>query len=346
MPASTERETVNSTPGNSYHPWPRRLACLLVCATFPLIWVGGLVTTYDAGMAVPDWPSTYGYNLFLYPWQSWVAGPWDLFVEHGHRLLGALVGMITIALVVATWRCDQRRWVRWLSVACLGLVIVQGLLGGGRVLMDARRLALIHGCTGPLFFALAAVMATVTSRRWFERQASSDSINTSSIPRIATITALLAYAQLVFGANLRHVSPFAGAEGFRAALWFHLIVAGLLMGHVVYLAGISGFKARTAPQLWKPAWLLLLLVGIQIALGCGTWVVKYGFPAWSESWTASTGLTILAEGPLQAMTVTAHVATGSLILAFATTLSVRAFQLMRIENAVSSTSASMVRAAT
>ncbi len=65
---------------------------LLVCATFPLIWIGGLVTTYDAGMAVPDWPNTYGYNLFLYPWQTWVSGPWNLFIEHGHRLFGAVVG--------------------------------------------------------------------------------------------------------------------------------------------------------------------------------------------------------------------------------------------------------------
>ena len=73
---------------------PGRIAgpCALVCATFPLIWVGGLVTTYDAGMAVPDWPNTYGYNLFLYPWQTWIDGPWDLFIEHGHRLFGALVG--------------------------------------------------------------------------------------------------------------------------------------------------------------------------------------------------------------------------------------------------------------
>ena len=73
---------------------------VLACATFPLVWVGGLVTTTDAGMAVPDWPSTYGYNLFLYPWQTWLAGPWDLFVEHGHRLLASAVGMLTIGLLI------------------------------------------------------------------------------------------------------------------------------------------------------------------------------------------------------------------------------------------------------
>ena len=80
---------------------PHRWAVGGACATFPLIWVGGLVTKYDAGMAVPDWPSTFGYNLFLYPWTTWLFGPWDLFIEHGHRLLGALVGMLTIGLLIS-----------------------------------------------------------------------------------------------------------------------------------------------------------------------------------------------------------------------------------------------------
>src|SRR5438132_1897116 len=79
-------------------PWPHRWAVALACATFPLLWVGGLVTTTKAGMAVPDWPNTYGYNLFLYPWQTWLAGPWDLFVEHGHRMLAASIGLLTIGL--------------------------------------------------------------------------------------------------------------------------------------------------------------------------------------------------------------------------------------------------------
>src|SRR5436190_14526246 len=102
--------------------WPHRLAVLLVCATFPLIWVGGLVTTYDAGMAVPDWPGTYGYNLFLYPFSTWWSGPWDLFVEHGHRLLGAIAGMLTIGFVIAVWLGDSRRWMRDAALAALALV--------------------------------------------------------------------------------------------------------------------------------------------------------------------------------------------------------------------------------
>ena len=83
--------------------WPYRLAVLLAAATFPLISVGGLVTSYDAGMAVPDWPNTYGYNLLLYPWTTWLFGPWDLFLEHGHRLLGVLVGLLAMGLVAAAY---------------------------------------------------------------------------------------------------------------------------------------------------------------------------------------------------------------------------------------------------
>ena len=133
--------------------WPHRIAIALAAVVFPLIWVGGLVTTYDAGMAVPDWPGTYGYNMFLYPVETWITGPFDLLVEHGHRLLGSLSGFIAIALVIVTWKTETRRSVRWFSVALLLLVIGQGVLGGLRVLLDARTLAKLHGCVGPAFFA-------------------------------------------------------------------------------------------------------------------------------------------------------------------------------------------------
>ena len=130
----TDSDDVTNSIAPGRIAWPWRLCC----ATFPLIWVGGLVTTYDAGMAVPDWPSTYGYNLFLYPWTEWLAGPWDLFIEHGHRLLGAAVGLLThrassssSGAPIAGAGCALRR------LAALALVIVQGVLGGMRV--SARR---------------------------------------------------------------------------------------------------------------------------------------------------------------------------------------------------------------
>jgi cytochrome c oxidase assembly protein subunit 15 len=117
--------------------WPNRIAKLLALIVFPLIWVGGLVTTSDAGMAVPDWPNTYNYNMFAYPIRDWFLGPWDLFVEHGHRLLGSLSGIIAIALCVVTFLMDRRTSVRRWSILILALVIGQGILGGQRVVRES-----------------------------------------------------------------------------------------------------------------------------------------------------------------------------------------------------------------
>jgi len=200
---------------NDAYP-PHRWAVALACATFPLIWAGGLVTTYDAGMAVPDWPSTFGYNLFLYPWTTWFFGPWDLFIEHGHRLLGALVGLLTIGLLISVMRRDSRRWMKRLAVLALLLVLLQGGLGGARVLLNERFLALVHGCVGPLFFAYAAAMAVFTSRAWRQpgSQAVSSAVENGSqqlqaqlyrVRHLALLTTGMIYAQLIVGAHVRHV---------------------------------------------------------------------------------------------------------------------------------------------
>ena len=87
----------------TYQAWPHRVAMLLVCLTAILIWIGSVVTTTKSGMAVPDWPTTYGYNMFLYDWQIWYRGPNDIFLEHGHRLFGSLIGFMTIVLVAVMY---------------------------------------------------------------------------------------------------------------------------------------------------------------------------------------------------------------------------------------------------
>lgn len=286
----------------------------VACATFPLIFVGGLVTSYDAGMAVPDWPTTYGYNLFLYPWETWFFGPWDLFIEHGHRLLGAVVGMLVIALVVAAWRGDRRVWFRRLSLVALVAVCIQGLLGGLRVNLDEVQLAKIHGCFGPAFFALAVALAAMTSRRW--REASPVVYDgAAKLRRVGIITVALAYLQLVIGAHLRHITPNMSGAAFRAVLFFHLIVAAALVVHVAMLALRSRKAAHaTGSRSHAPA-ALTLLVLLQIALGAATWVVKYGWPAWFVDTPVSGWYTIQEGSFIQATIATAHVATGSLIVA-------------------------------
>jgi cytochrome c oxidase assembly protein subunit 15 len=145
---------------------PHRLAFLLAGATAVLLWVGGLVTSTDAGMAVHDWPTTFGYNMFLFPWPTWLLGPWDVFIEHGHRLLATVIGMFLIGLVVTIGFSDRRRWMLYATLGALALYCSQGVLGGMRVRLGERTLAQLHGCIGPLFFATAVALASFTSRWW------------------------------------------------------------------------------------------------------------------------------------------------------------------------------------
>ena len=131
--------------------WPHFLALLTSCATVLLILAGGLVTSLGAGLAVPDWPTTFGYNMFLYPWAKMVGG---IFYEHSHRLLGSLVGFLTILTAASLWWTEPRKWLRVLGVIALLLVIVQGVLGGLRVVWLKLALAIVHACFAQIFFGL------------------------------------------------------------------------------------------------------------------------------------------------------------------------------------------------
>ncbi len=311
--------------------WPHRWAIALACATFPLVWIGGLVTTTDSGMAVPDWPNTYGYNLFLYPWKSWITGPWALFLEHSHRLIGATVGLLTIGLLIILWRKDGRAWMRWMGVGALALVVFQGVLGGMRVLFDERTLAMLHGCTGPLFFAVTVAMVVFTSRRWCIGPADTTGVSLQSsaaaIRRLAMVTCILVYLQIVIGAVLRHVPASADPATFAMAVRFHLFLAAIVTLHIALLVWLVLFRARSKP-LAGLATTLGTLATIQLALGAATWIVKFSVPAWASS-LVSTGNTAIQEGGwLQTHIITAHVAVGSLLLIVSLALALYAQRLL------------------
>ncbi len=328
---------MSSTATHPASPWPHRWAVALACATFPLLWVGGLVTTTDSGMAVPDWPSTYGYNLFLYPWSTWLAGPWDLFVEHGHRLLGATVGLMTIALLVMLWRRDDRHWMRRLGVAALALVIFQGVLGGMRVRLDERTLAMLHGCTGPLFFAVTVTMAVFTSRRWRLSESSAVSPSAGHIRRLALVTCILIYLQIVVGAVLRHVPVAAEPGAFALAVRFHLFLAAIVTLHVALLAWLVLSRARAIKPLAGLATLLVALIAAQLALGAGTWLVKFSVPVWASDWISTGSVAVQDGGWLQTHIITAHVAAGSLLLATSLALALYAQRLLPAASASTDT---------
>jgi len=332
---------------NDVSRWPHRFAVLLVCATFPLIWVGGLVTTYDAGMAFDDWPTTRGYNLFLYPWQTWLAAPWDMFIEHGHRLLGALVGLITFGFVWSVWQRDPRRWMRIAACAALGLVVLQGGLGGARVLLNERQLAMVHGCVGPAFFAFAVALAVVTSRWWRTvTPAGTEAGLTSKVRRLSLLTLFFVYLQLVIGAQVRHVPVTASPDVFRIAVLFHLLMALIVTIHIGQLLLVVLKEFRGRPEFVRPASALAGLILAQLCLGASTWVVKYGWPELLSSYSFAAGYTIQANSLLQSLIVTGHVATGSLLLAFAVMLHARAARVFRLETTALGSGALMLGLAT
>jgi cytochrome c oxidase assembly protein subunit 15 len=322
----------------------------LACATFPLLWVGGLVTTTKAGMAVPDWPNTFGYNLFLYPWTTWLFGPWDVFVEHGHRLFASAVGLFTIGMLIALLRADDRVWIRRLGMAALALVIFQGVLGGVRVLLNEQTLAMIHGFTGPLFFALVTAIAVCTSQRWRNSSPVVEPLSSraaGNVRRLAFVTAILVYLQIVLGAVLRHVPIDAEPATFSLAVNFHLAMAGILTLHVIMLVGSILRHVRKVKPLGGLAAFLAVLLLVQMALGAGTWVVKYSVPAWVESWFSiapARGANVYG-GWLQTHVVTAHVAVGSLLLATSTSIALYSACLLPVKRPGNVASARTVGAA-
>src|SRR5262245_24580733 len=192
-----------NSPG--YRPTLHRIALLTAAATFPLIFMGGLVTSHQAGMSVPDWPNSWGYNMFLFPPRLWIGG---ILYEHTHRLMGTIVGMLSIALAIAAWRFEKRLWVRWLAAGVLGAVIFQGVLGGLRVVLVKLDLAIVHACFAQAFFCLAALSAIVTSKWWLEAPSlrnSPDEIRAGRLLiAICAACVLVIFAQLIVGATMRH----------------------------------------------------------------------------------------------------------------------------------------------
>ncbi len=302
---------------------PHRVGALLAAIVFPLIWVGGLVTTYDAGMAVPDWPNTYNYNMFAYPVRDWFLGPWDLFVEHGHRLLGSLAGLVAIALVIATWLKEPRNWVRWMSVGLLLLVIAQGVLGGMRVLLDERTLAKIHGCLGPAFFAAVIAYCVVTSRWWLSQENPTKSLENKGSRKMSgliqwpVIMLLICFGQLVIGAFLRHIDVVSPPGLYASLILAHIITAVLIVvGTVGQFFWLKNSRYGDTKGLHASINVLGLLVLIQFALGLGTWVVKHGWPVWFEDIPYAAAFVVTEKSFLQMNLITAHVAVGSLLLGF------------------------------
>jgi heme a synthase len=184
-------------PRSESDRWLNRFAWFTAGATLLLICSGGMVTSKGAGLAVPDWPTTFGYNMFLFPASKWIGG---ILFEHTHRLIASTVGFLTIILAAWLWFVESSRWVRNLGLAAVGAVILQGVLGGLRVMMLKDEIGIFHACLAQAFFGLLVFIAVVTSRFWRDDRPRSAPAAT----KIALVMTALIYIQLALGATMRH----------------------------------------------------------------------------------------------------------------------------------------------
>lgn len=292
----------------AYNPWLHRIALLTACVALLPILMGALVTTKDAGMAFPDWPSSDGHNMLTYPWLKSAGAK---FLEHGHRLAGILIGLASIALALTAARVEDRPWVRWLTYSVVAAVVTQGTLGGQRVLLDQRGLAFVHGSFAALVLALMASVAVVTSRNWHGARPCSTSLGRLKL--LALLTCGCVFIQYILGGLLRHQGR---------VLYEHLGFAFVVALMVIWLA----MAAAAAGNAWlrMPSIGLAALTIMQLALGAGAWVTKYGFDG-----------RVAVYGSLeQDVTRTGHVLCGMLLFVTCVVLTVRIARLQHLSTGI------------
>ena len=293
--------------------WHHRFAKLVAACTLLLIAAGGMVTSTGSGLSVPDWPTTYGWNMFTFPVSKWVGG---IRYEHSHRLIASTVGFLTIILAVWTWRVEPRGWVRRLAVTALGVVMVQGLLGGITVLYFLPPAVSIgHAGLAQIFFCLTVTIALVTSPGW---RHTVHPVADPTLRRVAVTTTALIYMQIIVGATMRHnhaglaIPDFPLAFGrliphvwnMGVAIHFAHRVGGVIVAlAILAAAGHVFYHHPKRRELTRPALLLVMLVSMQVTLGA--------FVIWSGK---------------DAVINTAHVVNGALVLATSLLLTLRTFR--------------------
>jgi len=270
-----------------------------VC-TLPLLYVGGSVTTYRVGMAVPDWPTTFGINMFLFDmWEH----PFGVRIEHSHRLYGALVGVETLFLAGWLLAFEPRRWMKSLGLLAVALVIVQGVLGGVRVTQNSTLVAAVHACVGQMYFALIVALCVFTGRRW--QAAVEPGGDGGGIERLGPVVLALVPTQIALGSWLRHY-------GTWPALFSHGALAAAVWGSCLFLAFRVLRRKKDWPALAPSVLALAILATLQVALGIGAFVSILPFDG-----------TARFVSFYQAVTRTAHQTSGALLFAAAVVFNLR-----------------------
>jgi cytochrome c oxidase assembly protein subunit 15 len=235
----------------TYHPGVHKYALFLVAWAVVLLTAGALVTSEDAALAVPDWPLSYGT---LNP--PMIGG---IAFEHSHRLIAAALGFFIVILTFVLWRREERPWMRWLGLAALGMVIVQGILGGLVVLKLLHYwLPVMHACTAEIMFAILVSIAFFTSRWYMQELPQVPDQGSPSIHFIVTLNSLVIFLQVLVGAGFRHK---------YISLKPHVVGAPIVLAMVIWTAAVLKRRFPDVPALARIRKLLHSIVGLQILLG-------------------------------------------------------------------------------
>jgi len=285
-----------------YNQGLHRFAIFTASVTLLLIVAGALVTSNDAGLSVPDWPTTFGS---FYKMPRMVGG---VKYEHGHRMVAEFVGLLTIVLAVWTWQAEKRRWLRLLAIGALGTVIVQGVLGGITVLFFLPApISSAHAAVAQTFFCIAVCIAVFTGRRWIQEQPRTE-FDTRR-PTLFTLTLLsifVLYVQLLLGAMFRH----------HGMSWWPHVVHAAVVAIVLSWTAIRAISVYSDIDVIKrPAIVMLSLMLAQLCLGFLAFITRV---MWGKDATQP-------ELPMVIATVI-HVAVGALLLATTVVLAIQVWR--------------------
>ena len=298
--------------------WTSLFSKVAVAATFLLVVAGGLVTSNEAGLAVVDWPNSFGTNMFLFPLARMTGG---IYYEHAHRLFGALVGLTTIALAVRLWRYDNRTWLKRLSIVAVVLVVLQGILGGLRVtggftlstsevdMAPSLTLALMHGVLGQLFLGVIVAIAVVTSRLWFDAPSPEPRPHAKDDRTFQRWLIVIMVVQLVLGAAQRHLA---------ALLIVHICLAAVVVLLAVMVGGRAWGLYRDSRPVEYLGKLLIIFTCVQAFLGITALAVTQGRAVVGSPTTLEVSITTMHQATgaaLLALSVALHLWTRRLFIA-------------------------------
>ena len=314
-------------------------AIFTALAALILIGLGGLVTSNEAGLAVPDWPTTYGYNMFLFPVSKWQGG---IFYEHTHRLMASAVGFLTGILAIWLWLKESRAWLRWLGIIACFLVALQGALGGLRVVALKDVIGVFHAGLAQSFLAVLCAIALFTSRWWRNFQPTiADAAERSGVRRLLLGTTLVIFTQLMIAATMRHQHAGLAIPDFPLA--YHKVWPAMddasVQSYNANRADFLGEKAITAFQIGlqmvhRLVALLILCLVIWSALKTRRQLgARHPVARLALVWLGLIGLQVVLGATTiwsnkAVVVTTAHVVVGALSLVTGALLTIVSFRVL------------------